>query len=163
MAVCSTLVVILLLAWTADCLLHGFVTFGRHTTQTAARKVSLQFPRQRTVRSRCSSTNGEYDGAAGLETEPEVDDILLNSSPPESFPDPVAKAIADREAALKEEVLNLESALRTERTKLVKLRDKISESGKNGFFIVQAQVNDFAVSTALQVHTSFDVPHPALA
>jgi hypothetical protein len=149
MAMLPIITLLLLLAWTSDSLLHGFAKFGHQMIQTETRQDSLRRA-MRTFRIPCSSTNGEYDGAAGLETEPEVDDILLNSSPPESFPDPVAKAIADSEATLKEEVQNLESVLRAERAKLAKLRDRISESGKTGFFIVQAQVNDFAVSDTLE-------------
>jgi hypothetical protein len=149
MAMRLSVVTLLLLACTSHCLLHGFMKLGRHTTWTTARKISVPILQRSTYRNQCSSTNEESDGTAGLETEPEVDNILLNGSPPESFPDPVAEAIADREAALKEEMQSLEIAMRTERTKLAKLRDRISESGKSGFFMVQAQVNDFAVSTYL--------------
>lgn len=59
--------------------------------------------------------------------------------------DHVSQAIADYEKVLTEELQQLETMLRSERAALTKLRDKVSESGKNGFFIVQAQVNDFTV------------------
>jgi hypothetical protein len=35
--------------------------------------------------------------------------------------------------------------LRSERNKLAMSKDKLTETGKNGFFIVQAQVADFLV------------------
>lgn len=58
-------------------------------------------------------------------------------------PDPKQQAISNYERKLAQEVDSLERKLRTERLALSKLKDKISESGKNGYFIVQAQVNEF--------------------
>lgn len=55
------------------------------------------------------------------------------------------QATADYEKQLADELQHLEATLRSERGSLTKLRDKLSESGKNGYFIVQAQVNDFTV------------------
>ena len=60
--------------------------------------------------------------------------------------DEVSLAIANKEAKLRDEVQKLEDILRTERLNLSKVKDKISESGKTGFYIIQAQVNDYAVS-----------------
>lgn len=59
--------------------------------------------------------------------------------------DPVAQATIDQEKRLAEELQHLETVLKSERVSLIKVRDNLSESGKNGFFIVQAQVNDFTV------------------
>jgi molecular chaperone GrpE (heat shock protein) len=56
---------------------------------------------------------------------------------------PYEKAVHDLESKLRTEVVNLESLLKVERVSLSKLKDKVSESGKTGFFMVQAQVADF--------------------
>lgn len=77
--------------------------------------------------------------------------------------DPVTQAIADFEKVLTEELQHLEVTLRSERASLTKVRDKMSESGKNGFFIVQAQVNDFTVRcncySTVPVHNRTTVAH----
>lgn len=73
----------------------------------------------------------------------DVDDV--NSTYEEEV-DPLAKAIADYENSLSNQVTSLESLLRTEKNNLIRWKDRISETGKNGYFIVQAQVNDFSVS-----------------
>lgn len=66
--------------------------------------------------------------------------------------DPQAKAIADLEAKLQQEVDNLKARVSIERINEGKLRDKISESGKVGFYMVQAKVTDFQVKTFEQCH-----------
>lgn len=57
--------------------------------------------------------------------------------------DPIEVAIKDRENELKVKIERLESTLRSEKAKLLKLKDRVSESGKMGFYMVQAQVHDF--------------------
>lgn len=59
--------------------------------------------------------------------------------------DPIALAITEEENRLRKKVQELESVLKSERLRSVKIRDKISEGGKTGFFIVQAQVAEFNV------------------
>jgi len=53
--------------------------------------------------------------------------------------------IKDYESELHTELASLENLLRTERLNLARVKDKVSESGKSGFFMVQAKVNDFLV------------------
>jgi hypothetical protein len=65
--------------------------------------------------------------------------------------DPQAKAIADLEAKLQREVDALKSRVTIERINEGKLRDKISESGKVGFYMVQAKVTDFQVSCGISL------------
>jgi molecular chaperone GrpE (heat shock protein) len=57
--------------------------------------------------------------------------------------DPHAEAIKALEKELQSELTSLEAVLKAERLSLSRTRDRVSESGKNGFFIVQAQVADF--------------------
>lgn len=54
-------------------------------------------------------------------------------------------AIKEYELKLQKEITDLENILRAERLNLGRIKDRISESGKSGFFMVQAQVNDFQV------------------
>ena len=63
--------------------------------------------------------------------------------------DPKLRLIKLREDALIAQISQIESLVNFERTSLLRSKDKVSESGKNGFFIVQAQVNDFLVRTQL--------------
>ena len=53
------------------------------------------------------------------------------------------KAIIQKEKEIKNQLELLENELRKSRLDLVRTRDKISESGKNGYFIQQAQVAEF--------------------
>lgn len=55
-------------------------------------------------------------------------------------------AIKNKESVLSKELKDLEQKLWSERQMLAKIQDKISESGKNAYFMVQSQVHDFAVS-----------------
>lgn len=59
--------------------------------------------------------------------------------------DPQSNIIKLKEDTLKNQISQLESRIAFERAALLKTKDKVSESGKTGFFIVQAQVNDFLV------------------
>lgn len=79
-----------------------------------------------------------------------VEEIVIEdeneSSPPETAAeDPETAARKKIEQQLRYELSKAEGLLRNERIQLSKTRDKISESGKNGFFLVKAQVNDFLV------------------
>ena len=56
---------------------------------------------------------------------------------------PEEQAILNKEKELKNQLENLENQLRKARVDLVRVKDKISESGKNGYFIQQAQVAEF--------------------
>jgi len=79
-----------------------------------------------------------------MKNSTDVDDV--NSTYEEEEVDPLAKAVADYENSLSNQVISLETLLRTEKNNLLRWKDRISETGKNGYFIVQAQVNDFSVS-----------------
>jgi molecular chaperone GrpE (heat shock protein) len=57
--------------------------------------------------------------------------------------DPEVKLLKEMETKLQSEISQLESQLRMERLSLSKVKDQVSESGKNGFFMVQAQVANF--------------------
>lgn len=74
--------------------------------------------------------------------EPEV--------PKEVELDPYEVAVKALEAQLKSEVLMIESLLKSERNSLSKIKDKASESGKNGYFIVQAKVAEFQKNKAVE-------------
>ena len=56
---------------------------------------------------------------------------------------PYEQAVKDLETGLRKELTDAEVRLKTERTALLRTKDKVSESGKNGYFIVQAQVAEF--------------------
>jgi hypothetical protein len=49
---------------------------------------------------------------------------------------------------LTNEIEYLENNIASERISLLRTKDRISESGKSGYFIIQAQVADFMVSCA---------------
>ena len=44
---------------------------------------------------------------------------------------------------MRSEITSIESNLKSERNALSKIKDKASESGKNGYFMVQAMVAEF--------------------
>lgn len=83
--------------------------------------------------------------------EPETMDILesevVDMDDPEESEvvesDPHEFAIKALESQIKSEILVLETKLKTERVALSKVKDRVSESGKNGYFIVQAKVAEF--------------------
>ncbi|KAJ1416961.1 hypothetical protein B484DRAFT_454125 [Ochromonadaceae sp. CCMP2298] len=93
----------------------------------------------------------DYDEGGGAAEEDEGEEFLEEEEEEKEEEaemeieavDPVKEAIREREMALAAELSLLDGQLRTERKSLTTLRDKISESGKNGYFIVQAQVSDF--------------------
>lgn len=60
--------------------------------------------------------------------------------------DPKAEIIKAKISALTAQEIQLESAIAAERVNLLRTKDRISESGKTGYFIVQAQVAEFLVS-----------------
>ena len=64
--------------------------------------------------------------------------------------DPHEVAIKTLEAQLRTEIINIESNLKSERNALSKVKDKSSESGKNGYFIVQAKVAEFQKVKAVE-------------
>lgn len=78
---------------------------------------------------------------------PQIVDMLENSTFDDvnatNTVDPVEEAIRQQTQELNLQVSELEAKIRTERILLTKSKDKLAESGKNGFFMVQAQVNDF--------------------
>ena len=61
----------------------------------------------------------------------------------EEATDPELIALIEQEKEVKAAFKKLEDELRSERFALRKTKDKLSESGKTGFFIIQAQVNEF--------------------
>lgn len=83
----------------------------------------------------------------------EIFDLLENSTNIDnetSAIDPVAEGIRMRVQDLNLQVAELESKIRSERILLTKTKDKLAESGKTGFFMVQAQVNDFLRKSDIQ-------------
>merc|ERR1711871_64851 len=56
---------------------------------------------------------------------------------------PEAKAIKEAEETLRKQLNELENTLRSERVNLSKAKDKKDLSGKNGFYIIQARVNEW--------------------
>ncbi len=80
---------------------------------------------------------------------PQIDDILQltinQTSVNETLTDSNAEYIQLKVEMLNSQIQQIESFIATERINLVRIKDKISESGKNGYFIVQAQVADFMV------------------
>ena len=55
--------------------------------------------------------------------------------------DPELLALQEQEKELQLMLKKLEDELRTERKSLTQTKDKLSESGKTGFFIIQAKVS----------------------
>lgn len=105
---------------------------------------------------KCNSNayNSDVDKEEGTQSIP--DDIIeenLSEAPSEGETgeaevseetiDPQIEAIEKYEKVLKQQVELLENTLRSERFSASKAKDKLSESGKAGYFMVQAQVNDF--------------------
>jgi molecular chaperone GrpE (heat shock protein) len=103
-----------------------------------------------------SEAETEDDSEADVEVEGEVVDseVVEEGEETEQAADapaaeevkelsPYEKAVQELENKMKAEVSSLEAMLKNERNNLLKTKDKVSESGKNGFFIVQAQVAEF--------------------
>lgn len=59
--------------------------------------------------------------------------------------DPVQVSIKEKEERLAKELQAWEENLVSERLSLLRARDKMFDSGKNAYYSVQAQVNDFMV------------------
>lgn len=59
--------------------------------------------------------------------------------------DPKLEAVKDKINFLNNQIVHLEHQVSSERLHLLRIKDKVSESGKTGFFMVQAQVADFMV------------------
>jgi molecular chaperone GrpE len=92
----------------------------------------------------------ENSKSAGVE-EIFIEEEGENAAPEKTEPeDPETIARKKFEEQLQSELSKAEILLRNERIQLSKTRDKISESGKNGFFLVKAKVNDFLRSKEAQ-------------
>ena len=96
-------------------------------------------------------TSGPKDG--GDDSEDKLDSIEVPETPEEGETEveaaevltPLEEAIREKEGNLLKELTALENQLKTERINAGKTRDKVFESGKSGFFVVQAQVSEFLV------------------
>ena len=92
-------------------------------------------------------------------SQSELEDLnaALNTSAAENATavaiDPLQQAIKEKETELAKVVAELESSLRSERILLAKTRDRLSETGKTGYFMVQAQVADFMVGCSCFITT----------
>jgi len=89
-------------------------------------------------------------------TEGDHDDSELASENP-SDGEPVLLvdvSLEEKQAALTKELHEWENKLRLERINLNNLEDKLSESGKNGYYLVQAQLQDFRVRSVETIHTA---------
>lgn len=92
----------------------------------------------------------QTDDAEGAAMEDEDGDVAEEQKAAEPDAgvdelDPVVLATQAYEMKLAGQLASLESTLKSERVNLLRQKDKLSESGKNGFFMVQAQVNEFGV------------------
>lgn len=90
--------------------------------------------------------DSEEDRVYDSQVVPPSDANSTSSVPPPPVvieKSPLEIAIKLKEDMLEQEVMSLESRLRSERLSLSRARDKISETGKNGYFILQAQVAEF--------------------
>ena len=82
-------------------------------------------------------------GAVGTETEAVPGAEAAAAAAVAAEEDPHQKHIKELEMKLTEQVADLEAALRSERLNLSKVKDQVGDAGKNGYFIVQAQVAEF--------------------
>lgn len=92
-----------------------------------------------------TTSEQEIDGGSDttqLPSQSESDEKASETVPE----DPKLIAIKDLEIKLRDELSSAESLLRAERIQLSKSKESAFERGKNGYFMVQAQVNDFVVS-----------------
>ena len=86
----------------------------------------------------------EGEGAIHEDDEVEIElEEQEEEQKEEPEPTPLEKAIAEKEAELQKKLIDLEAKLRAERISSSKIKDRLSESGKTGFFMVQAQVAEF--------------------
>lgn len=99
------------------------------------------------------STTTETDiGDDGEEILDDVEVVATNLNATDSTTtnttepiDPKAEILKAKISALTAQERQLENAIATERLNLLRVKDKVSESGKTGYFIVQAQVAEFLV------------------
>lgn len=92
----------------------------------------------------CCETDEDFTEEGSNDDNVEESEVL-DEAPSESIEDPQAQLIKLKVDAIKNQISQIESRIAFEKTGLLKAKDKVSESGKTGFFIVQAQVNDFLV------------------
>jgi molecular chaperone GrpE (heat shock protein) len=64
--------------------------------------------------------------------------------------DPYAVAVKALEVELAGEITTKETILKAERNSLSRAKDKASESGKNGYFMIQAKVAEFQKNKAVE-------------
>ena len=86
-----------------------------------------------------NNNNDNDEGEEGEEVEENGEENEVEEEPT----DPELIALIEQEKEVKAAFKKLEDELRSERFALRKTKDKLSESGKTGFFIIQAQVNEF--------------------
>jgi molecular chaperone GrpE (heat shock protein) len=85
---------------------------------------------------------GDDEEEGGEDQDNEADEAEGVAEEPPAL-SPYEQAVKDLENTLRQELSTAEAQLKTERTALLRTKDKVSESGKNGYFIVQAQVAEF--------------------
>lgn len=79
-----------------------------------------------------------------LEESPQEPVVLQNNT---TAPvDPKEEARKELEVKLQTELTKLEETLRTKRLSLNRAKNRLSESGARGYYLVQAQVNEYLVS-----------------
>lgn len=127
---------------------HSITTYSRFKSASVV-PLRMSEANPEDTSSEKSNTDDHLDLEEAIETVNEILDNGSNSTALNSTEstevDKKAAAIKEYELKLQSEIANLESTLRAERLSLSRLKDKVSESGKAGFFMVQAQVNDFQV------------------
>lgn len=85
---------------------------------------------------------GENDKGDESDTEKKEEENEEEENEEEEL-SPEAKAIKEAEEALRKQLNEVENTLRSERVNLSKVKDKKDLSGKNGFYIIQARVNEW--------------------
>ena len=98
----------------------------------------------------CCETDEDFTEEGSAEEDSNDENILESEvvdevSSETSDVDPQAQLIKLKLDEIKNQISQMETRIAFEKTGLLKAKDKVSESGKTGFFIVQAQVNDFLV------------------
>jgi hypothetical protein len=90
------------------------------------------------------------EGVVTCETEstPTSNESRIEIGLNETIVDPYAEVIKAKEVELNSKIAELENLISFERISLMRLKDKVSESGKSGYFMIQAQVADFLVVLA---------------
>eukprot|EP01041_Mallomonas_annulata_P011736 gene11736-24616_t len=90
-----------------------------------------------------SNEVGDIESQPFDEVYSETTENVTQSEEEEILTDPRTAATQAYEKELSAQVKEFETLLRSERLLSSRVKDKLSESGKAGYFIVQAQVNDF--------------------